>query len=193
MPNEPRRMRHFSAALLCVSVLVCGSGCSQKQQSASTTGESAEPNATATVDAAGAAGTTPNPSTTPPSGELRFGSDLDLTFTPACSAIPPGSGPKAGYTLTMDVTDDISDGRLRVPEYAGADGSFDETASLLASDPSFAVVLKTDSLVAVSSSSIAVTLTDHGLKGSAQLTNFQLDGTIENTGTLTWECTALKP
>jgi hypothetical protein len=184
-------MRHFNAVLLCVSVFICVSGCSQKQQSASSTGGSAEPNASSTENTADVGGATPALSQTPPFGELIFNPGLELTFTPTCSVAPPGLGPKAGYTLSIGVTDDISYGRLRVPDYAGAAGTFGETATLLASDPSFAVVLKTHSLVAVRRSSIATTLTDHGLKGSAQLSNFQVDGTIVNAGTITWECTEL--
>jgi hypothetical protein len=184
-------MRHFSAVLLCVIVLICVSGCSQKQQSGSSTDESAGPNASSTQNAADVGGATPAPSSTPPFGELIFNPGLDLTFTPTCSVAPPGPGPKGGYTLSIGVTDDISYGKLRVPEYAGASGTFGETATLLASDPSFDVVLKTHSLVAVSGSSIATSLTDHGLKGSAQLSDFQLDGTIVKAGTITWECTEL--
>jgi hypothetical protein len=184
-------MRHFSAVLVCVIVFICVSGCSQKHESATSTGASAEPNVSSTENTADVGEATPAPSQTPPFGELIFNPGLELTFTPTCSVAPPGVGPTAGYTLSIGVTDDISYGRLRVPEYAGAAGTFAETASLLASDPSFAVVLKTHSLVAVRSSSIVTTLTDHGLKGSAQLTNFQVDGTIVNAGTITWECTEL--
>ncbi len=182
-------MRYVSAILLCFVMLCSISGCAKKSvTNSSSLGASGATESPAATDSPAAA---PSPAPTPPFGELAFGSQLDLAFTPVCSSAPAGAGPQSGYTLSFGVTDDVSYGKLHIPDFTGSDGTYNETATLLAQDPSFAIVLKRDSLVAERSSSITTTISEHGLKGSTQLGNFQLDGTIVDAGTVTWECAEL--
>jgi hypothetical protein len=183
-------MRHYTAILSCVIAFCLVGGCSKKPATISapdqTTGATESP---ATTEAPGAV---PSPASAPtPSGELQFNPGLDITFTPICSVAPAGVGTRGGYTLFFAQSDQVSYGMLRVPEYAGADGTFGETSRLLASDPAFAIVLKQSSLVATQASSIATTITEHGLKGFTTLGNFQLNGNTVDGGTITWECTEL--
>src|SRR5579863_5913962 len=155
-------MRRYAAVLSCVVALCLVAGCSKKPATIASSGQTAE------ATESPASSTMPTDASTPasaptPSGELRFSPSLDVAFTPICAVAPAGVGARGGYTLFFAQSDQVSYGMLRVPEYAGADGTFSETSGLLASDPSFAIVLKQNSLVATQASSIATTITEHGL------------------------------
>jgi hypothetical protein len=184
-------MRHYTAILSCVIALCLAGGCSKKPATTASPVQTAEATGSPATTLVPGAVPTPSSSPTAPIGELQVSPGLDIAFTPICSVKPAGLGPRGGYTLFFAQSDQVSYGVLRVPEYAGADGTFGETSTLLTSDPSFAIVLKQNSLVATQASSIATTITEHGLKGLTSLGNFQLNGNATNSGTITWECTQL--
>jgi hypothetical protein len=182
------------AAALCGIALCSLTSCSKKP--APTTEPVATSAAAATDESAPTVGSgampTPAPSPTPPWGTITFSTDLVVAFTPVCAAVPAGVGPNSGYTLTFGVNDQVSYGKLRVPEYAGADGTFNESDKLLTPDPALAIVFKTNSLVARKDSTISTSLSEHGLHGFTQMGNFSLNGSTEAVGYITWECAELK-
>lgn len=185
-------MRYMISAAICALALCALAGCSKNSSETASSSATSLPEATDSSGAAGAdAVQTPVSSPTPPWGKIDLGPDLVVAFTPACSATPAGAGPNSGYTLSFGVNDQVSYGKLRIPDYAGADGTFSESDKVLAPDPALAIVFKTNSFVATKDSTIDTTLTEHGLHGVAQLGNFSLNGSTENAGSITWECAEL--
>lgn len=181
---------------LILTVVFCGfalyalAGCAKNSSTTTATSALATPEATDSGGAEVGADSMPTPasSPTPPWGKIDFSPDLVVAFTPVCATAPAGSGQNGGYTLNFGVNDQVSYGKLRVPDYAGADGTFSESDTLLAQDPALAIVFKTNSLVATKDSTIETSLTEHGLHGVSQLGNFTLNGNTENVGSITWEC-----
>lgn len=187
-------MRFVLAAMLCGFMLCTLGGCAKNSSETTSASATAAPAATDSSGASVAAASAPTPSSspTPPWGKIDFSPDLVVVFTPVCSSAPAGAGPDSGYTLTFGVNDQVSFGKLRIPDYAGADGTFSESDKMVAQDPALAIVFKTDSLRVTKDSTIDTTLTEHGLHGVAQLGNFTLDGNAKNAGSITWECTEIK-
>jgi hypothetical protein len=181
-----------AGAIFCFALCALGA-CAKSSTTTTETSATATPEATDSSGSAVGADSmpTPAPSPTPPWGKIDFSPALVVAFTPVCAAAPAGSGPNGGYTLTFGVNDDVSYGKLRLPDYAGVDGTFSESDKLLAQDPALAIVFKTNSLVATKDSTIETSLTEHGLHGVSQLGNFSLNGTTTNVGSITWECAEL--
>ncbi|HLJ83766.1 MAG TPA: hypothetical protein VKT51_06315 [Candidatus Eremiobacteraceae bacterium] len=186
--------RFVVAVMLCGCVLCTLGGCSRNSSETTSASATVTPEATDTSGAVVGADSmaAPSSSPTPPWGKIDFSPDLVVAFTPVCAAAPAGAGPDSGYTLTFGVNDQVSYGKLRIPDYAGADGTFSESDKVLAQDPALAIVFKTDSLRITKDSTIDTSLTEHGLHGVAQLGNFSLDGNAKNAGSITWECTELQ-
>jgi hypothetical protein len=181
------------AVVLCGFALCVLGACAKNSTTTTQSTATASPEATDSGGAIVGADSMPTPvsSPTPPWGKFDFSPDLVVAFTPVCFAAPAGADPKSGYTLNFGDNDQISYGKLRIPDYAGADGTFSESDKLLASDPALAIVFKTNSFVATKDSTIATSLTEHGLHGVAQLGDFSLNGSTANVGSITWECAAL--
>ena len=177
-------MRYIIAIVLCVFVFSL-SGCAKKSSTTTAQVATEAPQASSTQPAM----TTPAPSPTAPFGRINFSPDLDVAFKPECSAAAAGTGPHSGFTLSFGQNAQIRSGSIRVPDYAGADGTYSDSSKLMSPNPTFSISLAQGTLAPAKDSSITVTIRNHGLEGFATLENFRLNGNSVTVGTISWVCT----